>query len=126
MPSDQLAVIREDERTVALAEGFELEGEGDPRFPRAGGGVEDDVVAGEKFEDGFFLVVVGLGVGGGEVVEENVEELVRGRAFGEVLAVERGGHAGKMMEEKFTAMGAEERKVFWGGVWRLDCESTSK
>jgi hypothetical protein len=44
---------------AALAEGFELEGEGDQRFPGAGGGVEDDVVAGEEFEDGFFLVVVG-------------------------------------------------------------------
>ena len=59
-------------------------------FPEPVGGVEDDVVAGEEFEDGFFLVVVGLGVGGGEVVEENVEEkvedVVRGRVFGEGLS----------------------------------------
>ncbi len=65
-------------RAAALAEGFELEGEGDQRFPGAGGGVEDDVVAGEEFEDRFFLVVVGLGVGGGEVVEKGVEDVVRG------------------------------------------------
>ena len=36
-----------------MAEGFELEGEGDERFSRAGRGVEDDAVAGEEFEDGF-------------------------------------------------------------------------
>ena len=53
---------------------------------------EDDVVAGEKFEDGFFLVVVGLGVSGGEVVEEGVEDVVRRGVFGEILAAERGGH----------------------------------
>ena len=53
---------------AALAEGFELEGEGDEGFPGAGGGVEDDVVAGEEFEDGFFLVIVGLCAGGGEIV----------------------------------------------------------
>ena len=48
-------------------------------------GIEDDVVAGEKFEDGFFLVVVGLGVSGGEVVEEGVEDVVRGGVFGEIF-----------------------------------------
>jgi hypothetical protein len=80
-----------------------LEGEGDERFPGAGGGVEDDVVAGEEFEDGFLLVVVGLGVGGGEVVEEGVEDVVRGWIFGEVLSAERGGHAGRLEEEEFTA-----------------------
>ena len=83
---------------AALAEGFELEGEGDERFPGAGGGVEDDVVAGEELEDGFFLVVVGFGAGGGEVVEEGVEDVVRGGVFREVLAVERGGHAKRLME----------------------------
>ena len=41
-----------------MAEGFELEGEGDQRFPGTGGGVEDAAVAGEEFEDGFFLVVM--------------------------------------------------------------------
>jgi hypothetical protein len=41
------------------------------------------------------LVVVGLGVGGGEVVEEGVEDVVRGWIFGEVLSAERGGHAGR-------------------------------
>ena len=80
-------------RAAALAEGFELEGEGDERFSGAGGCVEYDVVAGEEFEDGFFLVVVGLGVGGGEVVEEDVEDVVRRGVFGEILAAERGGHA---------------------------------
>ena len=60
-----------------MAEGLELEGEGDQRFPGAGGGVEDDVVAGGEFEDGFFLVVVRLSVRGGEVVEEGVEDVVR-------------------------------------------------
>ncbi len=70
---------------AALAEGFELEGEGDERFPGAGGGVEDDVVAGEEFEDGFVLMVVGLGVRGGEVVEEGVEDVVRGGVFGEIF-----------------------------------------
>jgi len=67
-------------------------GEGDKGFPGAGRSVEDDVVAGEKFEDGFFLVVVGFGAGGGEVVEEGVEDVVRRGVFGEVLAAEQGGH----------------------------------
>ena len=62
---------------AALAEGLELEGEGDERFPGAGGGVEDDVVAGEEFENGFLLVVVGFGARGGKVVEESVEDVVR-------------------------------------------------
>jgi hypothetical protein len=48
-----------------LAEGLELEGKGDEGFPGAGGGVEDDIVVDEEIEDGFFLVVVGLGVRGG-------------------------------------------------------------
>ena len=94
-------------RAAALAEGLELEREGDQRFPGAGGGVEDDVVAGEEFEDRFFLVAVGLGAGGGEVVEEDVEDVVRAGVFGEVLAAEWGGHAGRMREEEFTAKGAE-------------------
>ena len=81
---------------AALAEGFELEGEGDERFPGAGGGVEDDVVAGEELEDRFLLVVVRLGVGGGEVVEKGVEDVVRGGVFWEVFAAERGGHAGRL------------------------------
>ena len=88
---------------AALAEGFELEREGHKRFPGAGGGVEDDVVAGEKFEDGFFLVVVGFGVGGGEVVEEGVEDVVRAGVFGKILAAERCGHVVRMEEEEFTA-----------------------
>ena len=86
-----------------MAEGFELEGEGDEGFPRTGGGVEDDVVAGKEFENGFFLVVVGLGVRGSEVVEEGVEDVVRGGVFGEVFAAERGGHAQKVAGEEFTA-----------------------
>jgi hypothetical protein len=72
-------------RATARAEGFELEGEGDQRFSLTGGGVEDDVVADEEFEAGFFLMVVGLGACGGEVVEEGVEDFVRGGVFGEVL-----------------------------------------
>jgi hypothetical protein len=88
-------------RAAALAERLELEGEGDQRFSRAGGGIEDDVVTGEKFEDGFFLMVVGLGGGGGgrEVVEENIEDVVRGGVFREIFAVERGGHAGRTYGE---------------------------
>jgi len=82
-------------RAAALAEGLELESEGDEGFSGAGGGVEDDVVACEEFEDGFFLVVVGLDFGGGQVVEEDVEDVVRRGVFGEVLAAERGGHARK-------------------------------
>jgi hypothetical protein len=59
-------------------------------------------------------VVVGLGVGGGEVVEKGVEDVVRGGVFGKILAVERGGHAGRLRQEEFTAkaQGAEGRKVF--------------
>jgi hypothetical protein len=94
-----------------LAEGFELEGEGDERFPGAGGGVEDDVVAGEEFEDGFFLVIVWLGVGGGEVVEEGVEDVVRSGVIGEVLAAERGGHAGRMEGEELTAKAQRARRI---------------
>ena len=96
---------------AALAEGFELKGEGDERFPGAGGGVEDDVVAGEEFEDGFFLVVVGLGAGGGEVVEEGVEDVVRRWIFGEVFATERGGHAGIVAGEELTAKAQRSRRV---------------
>ena len=101
---------------AALAEGLELQGEGDEGFAGAGGGVEDDVVAGEEFEDGFFLVVVGLGAGGGEVVEESVEDVVRGGVFGEILAAERGGHGGDCGGGRVYrkgAKGAEGRKVFW-------------
>ena len=79
---------------AALAEGFELEGKRDEGFPGAGGGVEDDVVASEELEDGFLLVVLGLGVGGAEVIEEGVEDVVRAGGFGEVFAAERGGHGG--------------------------------
>ena len=95
---------------AALAEGFELEGERDQRFPRAGRGVEDDVVAREELEDGFFLVVVGLGVGGGEVVEEGSEDVVRGGVLGEILAAERGGHAGRMEEGELTAKAQRTRR----------------
>ena len=49
-------------RAATLAEGFELEREGDERFPGSCGGIEDNIVAGEELEDGFFLVIVGLGV----------------------------------------------------------------
>ena len=97
---------------AALAEGFELEGEGDERFPGAGGGVEDDVVAGEEFEDGFFLVVVGLGVGVCQVIEENVADVVRGGVCGEILAAERGDHGGRLMQEEFTA----KAQRAWGGA----------
>ena len=102
---------------AVLAEGFELEGEGDEGFAGAGGGVEDDVVASEKFENGFLLVVVGLGVGGGEVVEEGVEDVVRGGVFGEILAAERGGHAGRLSEEELTAKAQRARRgaKFWSG-----------
>ena len=81
---------------AALAERFKLERERDERFPGAGGRVENNIVAGEEFENGFFLVVVGLGVGGREVFEKNVEDAVRGGFFGEILAAERGGHAGRI------------------------------
>ncbi len=33
-----------------------------------------------------------VGSGGGEVVEEGIEDVVRSGVFGEVLATERGGH----------------------------------
>ena len=69
-------------RTAALAEGLELERERDQRFAGAGGGVEDDVVAGEEFENGLFLMVVGFDFRGAEVVEEGVEDVVRGGVFG--------------------------------------------
>ena len=49
-------------RAATLAKRLELHGLRDQRFPRAGGGVEDDVLVLEEFEDSFFLVVVGLGV----------------------------------------------------------------
>ena len=88
---------------AALAEGFELEGEGDEGFPGASGGVEDDVVADEEFENGFFLVVVGLGVCGGEVFQKNVEDVVRGGVFGEIFAAERSGHEETVDEEEFAA-----------------------
>jgi hypothetical protein len=40
---------------MALGERFEMKGGGDQRFAGAGGGVEDDVLFVEQFEDGLFL-----------------------------------------------------------------------
>jgi hypothetical protein len=105
-------------RAAALAEGLELEREGDQRFPGAGGGVEDDVVAGEKFEDGFLLVVVGFGARGGKVVEESVEDVVRRGVFGEVLAAEWGGHAGL-----WRGMRLPQRRKGRGGAQSFQQES---
>jgi hypothetical protein len=45
-------------------------------------------------------MVVRLGVRGGEVVEEGVEDVVRGGVFREILAAERSVHAGMMQEEE--------------------------
>ncbi len=49
-------------RAAALTERLELHGLRDQRFPRASGGVEDDVLILEEFEDRLFLVAVRLGV----------------------------------------------------------------
>ena len=108
---------------AALAEGFELEGECDQRFPGAGGGVEDDVVAGEEFEDGFFLVIVGLGTGGGEVVEESVEDVVRAGVFREIFATERGGHLANIEHrtpniEHRNKMGDENKSISKRPPWQ--------
>ena len=67
-------------------------------------------------------MVVGLGVGGGEVFEERVEDVVRGGVFGKVFAAERGGHAGNIDGEEFSG----KAQSFWAGVWRLDCDQTAK
>ncbi len=49
-------------RATTLTELLELHGLRDQRFPRTGGGVKDDVLVLEEFEDGLFLVVVRLSV----------------------------------------------------------------
>ena len=72
-------------------------------------------------------MVVGLGAGGGEVVEEGVEELVRGRVLGAILAAERAGHLGNVAGECGRgrvdckgAKAAEGRKVLgWSEEQRL-------
>lgn len=84
--------------SAILADRAEVHGGGDEGFAGAGGGIEDDVVAGEEFEDGLFLVVVGFDAGGDEVIEEGVEDVVRGGVRGEVGARERGGHGDANIE----------------------------
>ena len=63
---------------AAEAESAVVEGGGDEGFAGAGGGVEDDVFAFEEFEDGVFLVVVGLDVRLDEVAEKVLESLFGG------------------------------------------------
>ena len=96
--------------TAALAERLKLHRKRHQRFPGAGGGIENDVVPSKELEDRFFLVVVGLGAGGGEIVEEGVEDVVRGGVLREILAAERGGHTGRMGEEEFTAKAQRARR----------------
>jgi hypothetical protein len=50
-------------------------------------------------DDSFFLVVVGLGPGGGEIVAEGIEDVVRKWAFGKVLSAERHGHVVRVQKE---------------------------
>jgi hypothetical protein len=66
-----------------------VEGRRDERFPGAGGGVEDDVFALEEFQDGVFLMIVGLDTGIDEVGEEVLE-----RGFGAEgrVGFGKGGH----------------------------------
>jgi hypothetical protein len=52
-------------------------------------------------------MVVRLGGGGREVVEENIEDVVRGGVFREIFAVEWGGHGGRLEEEEFSEEGAD-------------------
>ena len=81
------------------------------RFAGAGGGGEDDFVAGEELADGFFLVVVGLGVGVCQIIEEDVEDVVRSGVFGEILVAERSGLAGRMGDEKFSGKAQRARRA---------------
>ena len=76
--SDWTRVVGAPASAVGCLEKNDEEGEGDQRFAGTSGGVEDDVVAGEEFEDGFFLVVVELDFSIREVVEKGVEDVVRG------------------------------------------------
>jgi cell division GTPase FtsZ len=74
-------------------------------------------------------VVVGFGVGGGEVVEKGVEDVVRGGVFGEVFAAERGGHGLKMKKEEFTAKEQRARRVakfLWRRETRRRGEGSSR
>ena len=82
---------------ATLAEGEEVVGGCDERFPRAGGRVEDDRVALHDLEDGLFLCRVEFGAGREDKLEEVVEglfgrEAVGGRVDGERSSVEDVGH----------------------------------
>ena len=66
---------------------------GDEGFSGAGGGVEDDVLALEEFEDGVFLMVVGLDAGLDEVAEKILEGLLGGQGR---VGLGEGGHEGSM------------------------------
>ena len=78
---------------AAEAESAVVEGGGDEGFAGAGGGVEDDVFAFEEFEDGVFLVVVGLDSGLDEVVEKVLEGLLGSDGR---VGLGEGGHGGRM------------------------------
>ena len=76
-----------------MRERGEVQGGGDERLPRAGGGVQDDVLPLEELEDGLLLRRVEREALAGHVVEEAPEQLVaaRGVAGGQEI-VERAGH----------------------------------
>src|SRR5690606_13753688 len=75
------------------ADGAELKGKRNERFPRSGGGVEDHVVPGEEFEDRLFLVVVGRRAGFLKIGQESTEDLIGGGWVGNIGGRE-GGHLG--------------------------------
>lgn len=59
-----------------LADCTELEGECDEGFARSGWGVENDVVAREKFQYRLFLVAVRSGAGFLKIEEKRIEDLI--------------------------------------------------
>ena len=79
-------------RAAVLAEGFELHGQRHQRLAGTGGGVKDDVLVLEDFQDRFFLMCIRLDAGAGQIVEEDIEDVISRGPAREQGGVERIGH----------------------------------
>ena len=81
---------------LALSQRLEVQRGGDEGFAGAGGGVEDDVLLLEKFEDGRLLRGIQLQPARGDVVEEAPEQgVVAGTPIAREEVIKRGGHGGE-------------------------------
>ena len=64
------------DRALAGAEGLEMQRGGNQRFAGAGRGVEDDVAAGEEFQDGLLLLGIERQPALGHRLQEGVEHRI--------------------------------------------------